>query len=161
MTMHAENLSTRDGGAAETSATTKKSEEVGHSSRFVVDGHSLIAVADPSRGDEETVPMLDVEQRALIVGRITCSGRHYLVFDADHVPAAGFAIAASAAEILTRRELQVALLIADGKCDKEIARQLGISGYTVREHIRRIFAKLNIQRRSAIVSCVLGQWSRS
>jgi DNA-binding CsgD family transcriptional regulator len=62
--------------------------------------------------------------------------------------------------VLTRRELQVALLIGDGKCDKEIARQLGISGFTVREHIRRIFAKLNIGRRSAIVSCVLGQAMR-
>jgi DNA-binding CsgD family transcriptional regulator len=47
------------------------------------------------------------------------------------------------------------LLISEGKCDKEIARHLGISGYTVREHIRRIFAKLNIGRRSAIVACVL------
>ena len=71
------------------------------------------------------------------------------------MPGATADLPLSAAEILTRRELQIALLISDGKVDKEIARQLGISGYTVREHIRRIFAKLNIGRRSAIASCVL------
>jgi DNA-binding CsgD family transcriptional regulator len=38
--------------------------------------------------------------------------------------------------------MQIIWLIADGKCDKEIARALGISGYTVREHVRRTCAKL-------------------
>jgi DNA-binding CsgD family transcriptional regulator len=58
-------------------------------------------------------------------------------------------------DLLTRRELQVALLVAEGNCDKQIARKLGISGYTVREHIRRTFAKLNVSRRAAIVAHVL------
>ncbi|SFO57554.1 regulatory protein, luxR family [Mesorhizobium sp. NFR06] len=84
-----------------------------------------------------------------------CAGTHYLIYNADEAHGASAGLPSSPAEILTRRELQIALLISDGKLDKEIARQLGISGYTVREHIRRIFAKLNIGRRSAIASCVL------
>ncbi|WP_454882891.1 response regulator transcription factor [Sphingomonas oryzagri] len=47
------------------------------------------------------------------------------------------------------------MLVANGDCDEEIARALGISGYTVREHIRRTFAKLGVSRRTAIVSYVL------
>ena len=83
-----------------------------------------------------------------------------LIPDAATVHAAVVAESAALAEILTRRELQVALLISDGRCDKEIARKLGIGGYTVREHIRRMFAKLKISRRSAIVAAVLRQQTR-
>jgi DNA-binding CsgD family transcriptional regulator len=124
-----------------------------HPSRFVVDGHSFIAVPQRSRdcaGRDDCA----IEQGAIVVGRIAWSGRRYLVYDAKQAVAAR-SDALSVAEILTKRELQVALLIGEGKCDKEIARNLGISGYTVREHIRRIFAKLKIGRRSAIVACVL------
>jgi DNA-binding CsgD family transcriptional regulator len=125
------------------------------SSRFELDGHPFIAVRRLSRGWKKANAAPDIASGADAVGRISCSGKHYLVYDAQHMPAPTGGDASSAAEILTRRELQVALLIGDGKCDKEIARQLGISGYTVREHIRRIFAKLHIGRRSAIVACVL------
>jgi DNA-binding CsgD family transcriptional regulator len=65
-----------------------------------------------------------------------------------------------AVDMLTRREMEVAMLVSKGKCDKEIARALGISGYTVREHLRRTAAKLGVSRRTAIVSLVLqGQGS--
>ncbi|WP_245279130.1 helix-turn-helix domain-containing protein [Mesorhizobium loti] len=116
-----------------------------------MNGHSLVAIRHVD-DDARTGGHAD-ERRP--VGRIVCAGTHYLIYDAVYVPRATSDLPLSAADILTRRELQIALLISDGKLDKEIARQLGISGYTVREHIRRIFAKLNIGRRSAIASCVL------
>jgi DNA-binding CsgD family transcriptional regulator len=52
---------------------------------------------------------------------------------------------------LTARELQIAYRISDGACDKVIAHKLGISEYTVREHVRRIFCKLHVSKRTAIV----------
>lgn len=52
---------------------------------------------------------------------------------------------------LTARELQIAHGISDGACDKVIAHKLGISEYTVREHVRRIFSKLQVSKRTAIV----------
>jgi DNA-binding CsgD family transcriptional regulator len=52
---------------------------------------------------------------------------------------------------LTARELQIAHRISDGACDKVIAHALGISEYTVREHVRRIFSKLGVCKRTAIV----------
>ena len=48
-------------------------------------------------------------------------------------------------------ELQIAHRISDGACDKVIAHTLGISEYTVREHVRRIFSKLQVSKRTAIV----------
>jgi DNA-binding NarL/FixJ family response regulator len=54
-------------------------------------------------------------------------------------------------EILTARELQIAHFVAQGKCDKLTARELGISENTVREHLRRIFHKLQITKRTSLV----------
>ena len=54
--------------------------------------------------------------------------------------------------MLTSRELQIAYSVADGKCDKVIAYELGISEYTVREHMRRIFHKLKVSKRAALVA---------
>ncbi|MGX5830950.1 response regulator transcription factor [Mesorhizobium sp. 43Arga] len=151
MIARAENLQRLSDFADEISASRKTLDPETDTSSFVVNGHSLVAIryAD-DRGD----PNGHADQRRP-VGRIVCAGTQYLIYDAVYMPGTTADLPLSAAEILTRRELQIALLISDGKVDKEIARQLGISGYTVREHIRRIFAKLNIGRRSAIASCVL------
>jgi DNA-binding CsgD family transcriptional regulator len=54
--------------------------------------------------------------------------------------------------LLTSRELQIAYSVAEGKCDKVIAYELGISEYTVREHLRRIFHKLKVSKRAALVA---------
>jgi len=95
------------------------------------------------------------ESRA--VGRLTVNGIAHVVLEAEDEVLEIEAVAPlpAAADLLTRREFEVAMLVARGQCDKEIARALGISGYTVREHIRRTFAKLGVSRRTAIVSYVL------
>lgn len=92
-----------------------------------------------------------------VVGRIDIGDASYLVVDEtpQEPPRSSHGTA-----LLSRRELQVAVLIADGQCDKEIARHLGISAYTVREHIRRIFAKLNVCRRSAVIAHLLRHETR-
>jgi len=58
----------------------------------------------------------------------------------------------SAAEFLTPRELQIVALVADGKVNKQIADVLRISEWTVSTHLRRIFAKLGVDTRAAMVS---------
>ena len=52
---------------------------------------------------------------------------------------------------LTDREREVAQLVAAGLRNKEIAAQLFISEETVKSHIRSIFNKTNIDRRSRLV----------
>jgi DNA-binding CsgD family transcriptional regulator len=52
---------------------------------------------------------------------------------------------------LTGRELQIAALVAQGHATKVIAYKLGISEWTVGTHMRRIFAKLNVDNRAAMV----------
>lgn len=51
-------------------------------------------------------------------------------------------------EPLTEREREVLDLVAQGKANKEIARQLGISGRTVRTHVSSILGKLGLASRT-------------
>jgi DNA-binding NarL/FixJ family response regulator len=76
--------------------------------------------------------------------------RHVLVERQEF--AGAFEDSAPISTMLTSRELQIAYSVADGKCDKVIAYELGISEYTVREHMRRIFHKLKVSKRAALVT---------
>ena len=52
---------------------------------------------------------------------------------------------------LSDREREVALLAAEGLRNREIAQRLFISEETVKSHIRSVFNKTNIDRRSKLV----------
>lgn len=54
-------------------------------------------------------------------------------------------------EILTNREIQIIMLVAEGKPNRQIACKLKISEYTVSTHLRRIFAKLDVDSRAAMI----------
>jgi DNA-binding CsgD family transcriptional regulator len=51
---------------------------------------------------------------------------------------------------LSVRELEISRMIADDLSDKEIAYRLGVEISTIRTHLKRIFAKLGVRRRSGV-----------
>jgi DNA-binding CsgD family transcriptional regulator len=51
---------------------------------------------------------------------------------------------------LTGRERQVAVHVADGATDREIARNLGISPRTVHKHLEQTYRKLNLTNRAGL-----------
>lgn len=51
-------------------------------------------------------------------------------------------------EILTKRELEVLKLLSQGLYNKEIAAQLSISEKTVKNHVSRLFKKINVSDRT-------------
>jgi two-component system, NarL family, nitrate/nitrite response regulator NarL len=55
-------------------------------------------------------------------------------------------------EALTRRELQVLRMLADGLQNKEIAQQLGISDHTAKFHVAQVLAKLGVNSRAEAVA---------
>src|SRR5512133_391751 len=55
--------------------------------------------------------------------------------------------APSAADGLTQREREVALLVADGLRSREVAERLGIASQTVKSHLKTIFDKLGVRNR--------------
>ncbi|NIN66400.1 MAG: hypothetical protein GTO63_17260 [Anaerolineae bacterium] len=58
-------------------------------------------------------------------------------------------------EELTRRERQILLLVCRGMCNKEIARELDITGKTVEWHISNILGKLGAANRTQAVAIAL------
>jgi DNA-binding NarL/FixJ family response regulator len=59
---------------------------------------------------------------------------------------------APAAEALTPREREVLDLLAEGRQTRDIARELAVSGETVRSHVRAILRKLDVRTRAAAVA---------
>jgi DNA-binding NarL/FixJ family response regulator len=55
---------------------------------------------------------------------------------------------------LTQRERDVVGLIAQGLSNKQIAHRLSIEVATVKSHVHRILAKLNVERRAQVVALV-------
>lgn len=56
----------------------------------------------------------------------------------------------SSSRLLTRRQNEVARFVQQGLSNKEIARKLGISPATVKNHVHTILEKLDIDRRTKI-----------
>ena len=60
----------------------------------------------------------------------------------------------SAVRRLTMREREVAHMVAMGLTNTSIAGKLDVSPWTVSTHLRRIFAKLNVPTRAAMVAVI-------
>jgi LuxR family maltose regulon positive regulatory protein len=58
----------------------------------------------------------------------------------------------SVAELLSARECNIISLIARGQSNKEVARDLGISPETVKSHMKHIFEKLEVEKRTQAVA---------
>ncbi|MGO2520321.1 MAG: LuxR C-terminal-related transcriptional regulator [Microbacterium sp.] len=54
--------------------------------------------------------------------------------------------------LLTERELSVAMLVADGRTNREIAERLFVSVRTVEVHIGRMFTKLGVRSRGELIA---------
>ena len=65
----------------------------------------------------------------------------------------------SAVDVLSPREREIARMVSQGYTNKMIANVLDISLWTVSTHLRRIFAKLGVQTRAAMVAMVMSGFS--
>ena len=61
-------------------------------------------------------------------------------------------VAAEPTERLTAREKDVALLVAQGLTNRQIARELSLSEHTVANHVRKILKKRGLRSRAQISS---------
>lgn len=77
---------------------------------------------------------------------LTVQGVRCLLIRADAPPAVA---------ILSPREREIARMVAKGLTNKTIARILDISPWTVSTHLRRIFIKLSVRSRAAMVARLL------
>lgn len=62
---------------------------------------------------------------------------------------------------LSRREIEVSSLIAEGMSNKQIARRLFLSTATIKDHVHRILTKTGLSNRAAVAAAYHGRLSRS
>ena len=99
-----------------------------------------------------------------VTGQFEKNSQNYLIVETDQATHQTFAEPAASAHAgdfsqaqldvvhcLTERELQIATLIAHGWSNKRAAAHLAISEWTVATHLRRIFMKLQVDSRAAMV----------
>jgi DNA-binding CsgD family transcriptional regulator len=79
-----------------------------------------------------------------------------VVINEQELPSAVDREAFAEAFRLTRREAQVAALIGEGESIERIGATLGLGPGTVRNHLKRIFAKTDAHSQSALVARVRG-----
>ena len=82
-----------------------------------------------------------------VFGNIDINGKNYLIVK----PEKTLDRVLNPQEILSERELQIVELVACGKSNKQIAKKLKISEWTVSTHLRRIFIKLKVDNRASMV----------
>ena len=112
--------------------------------RFALLGHDCMVVATQG----------DAFGGHVQLGQLLVDGQRYLVLGKKLQPTAPDPVSR-----LTPRELEIALLIAGGCCNKTIARRLEISCHTVGAHVGRIFAKLCVHKRTELTARVVQRWS--
>jgi len=59
---------------------------------------------------------------------------------------------AAARSVLTRREQEVAALVARGLTNRQVAEQLLVAQRTIETHLEHIFAKLGVQTRAELAA---------
>lgn len=91
---------------------------------------------------------------SLAIGCLNILGKEYFVIPGSKsVAKANSDVLA----LLTERELQISNFVAIGASNKEIALKLDISEWTVSTHLRRVYGKLNVCNRAAMVHKCFGR----
>jgi DNA-binding NarL/FixJ family response regulator len=121
------------------------------------DPHAKVIVLTTYDTDEDITRALKAGAKAYILKDISASaliacihdvlaGKTYLA------PTAAAKLAEGVARVqLTPRELSALRLMADGRSNKEIATELGISERTVKTHLGHLFEKLGVTSRTEAV----------
>jgi DNA-binding CsgD family transcriptional regulator len=116
-----------------------------HDERFVRFIRAFVAMTDPCPDATELDPT-DGRAPEQVLFDIDVDGNRYLLIKT--VPVERTALA------LSPREREIVRMVALGHQNKVIAAVLNISSWTVCTHLRRIFAKLGVTSRAAMVAKV-------
>ena len=102
---------------------------------FTLNGRECVVVREPESPEVPDSALAGRDRpggQRQVLGELCIDGETYLVVARESPdPAGSEASGPSAAELLTPRELQIAMYVAEGLCDKGIAREIKVSPFTV------------------------------
>jgi DNA-binding NarL/FixJ family response regulator len=144
----------------------------------VMDGIEAITAIRREVPDTEVLAMTSVVDDSAVIGAVRAGAIGYLSKDTDAVELCRAIHAAAAGEVhlspqaaarlmrevrvpetrelLTERESEVLRLIARGRANKQIARELDIGDKTVKTHVSNILAKLGVESRTQAALLAVG-----
>ena len=111
-----------------------------------------------ARGAHGVIPKEAPPELLLRFLRKVASGQRVLpraIVDTNRPTGSGARRPPETQRALSKREREITQLVCEGLSDKEIARQLHLSGGTIRAHLHRIYQKLAIDNRTMLVMCIL------
>lgn len=111
---------------------------------FSIDGRSFSVQPCPQSDGTKQLRSLQS-----VIGHLSVEDRDYMIVQIEQQKVPG--AQSSFGYALSKRELQIVVLVAEGKVNKQIADSLKISEWTVSTYLRRIFAKLGVDSRAAMV----------
>lgn len=94
---------------------------------------------------------------AQVIGTCSLNGRRYIILGETGLPQSAPVNISTVLDCLTQREVQVATLVSKGLGNKQIADRLHLSEWTVSSYLRRIFVKLGVRTRAAMVARVIAE----
>ena len=121
------------------------------------DPHARVIVLTTYDTDDEITQALKAGAKAYVLKDISASDlisciREVLAGKTYLAPAAAAKLAEGVTRVqLTPREMAALRSMADGKSNKEIARDLGISDRTVKTHLGHLFEKLGVTSRTEAI----------
>ena len=110
----------------------------------------LIISLDQCREDNSTSTssLFNETADSSVIGRFEVDGQSYLIVKTKELLKNA---EPNLTAILTSRELQIVTLVAQGYSNKQMANLLHISKWTISTYLRRIFMKLGVDTRAAMV----------
>ncbi len=127
----------------------------------IADGYFLILALAQVSPPPDRNTLTHLPDCNFVTGQFEKNNQSYLIVEPDQATHQTYAEPApvgdpSLAQLdlvrcLTERELQIATLVAHGWSNKQAAVHLAISEWTVATHLRRIFMKLQVDSRAAMV----------
>jgi DNA-binding NarL/FixJ family response regulator len=118
--------------------------------QFCIENKKFLVILLDESAEKSKKVQSDIEKKCslLELGYFELSGHRYMIaIDQDSAQAEELDLI----NLLTGRELQIASLVAIGWSNKQVASQLHISEWTVSAHLRRIFIKIHVDSRAAMV----------
>jgi len=123
-------------------------------SKFMIHGVSC-EVLPEDRVNEVLNSAQNAPQDFHIIGNCLLHGHRYVVVCQLNREVDSDSKNSLPAELLTRRELQVAMMVCQGRGNKQIAHLLHLSEWTVSSYLRRVFSKLGVRTRTAMVAKIM------